>query len=201
MDIRAIREQFGRVKAYYLRNETLRALNAALMGLKGVVASGVAPSTEIRGHIREAIQLLARDEQIKKLLKAPLMYQPGQERQLFAVLAGVYKVYLEEMNREDHDAALGRKQKLDQAYNLGVKLLAQGDASGADGAFNEAISHYRDEDTLFTLIGKALVEANEVRRAVPYLQRGLELNPDDAELKKLMEVAGRGRNDGTFVGK
>ncbi len=191
MDVRAIREQFGRVKPYYLRNETLRALNAALVGLKGIVASGVAPSTELRGYIREAVQLLVRDERIKALLKAPLIYQPGQERQVFAALAGVYKTLLEEAGREDHAATLARKQKIDHAYNQGLKLLAQGDASGADASFAEAAGCHRDEDRLFTLIGKALVDAGEVRRAVPYLQRGLEIVPDDPELQALLAATGK----------
>lgn len=191
MDTRAIREQLGRVKPYYLRNETLRALNAALMGVKGVAALGMAPSLDIRGAIREAVQLLSRDEQVKKLLKAPLAYQPGQERQLLAALAALYKAYLEEMNREDHDAALARKQKLDQAFNLGIKLLGQGQVSEADAAFAEAITHYRDEHRVFVLIGKALLGAGEDKRALPYLRRGMEVCPEDPDLRTLLETAGR----------
>lgn len=196
MDIRVIRDYFGRVKPHHLRGETMRALSAALTGLKGVVALNAPLSTEIRSYIREASQLLARDEQIKKHLKAPLIYQAGQERQLFAVLAGVYKALLEETGREDHDAALARKQKIDHAYNLGMKLLSQGDVSEADAAFSEAIRFYRDEDKLFLLIGKALLEAGEVRRAVARLQEGLESLPGDPELQALLTKAvAHGRKD------
>lgn len=196
MDIRVIRDYFGRVKPHHLRGETMRALSAALTGLKGVVALNAPLSTEIRSYIREASQLLARDEQIKKHLKAPLIYQAGQERQLFAVLAGVYKAILDETGREDHDAALARKQKIDHAYNLGMKLLSQGDVSGADAAFSEAMRLYRDEDRLFLLIGKALLEAGEMRRAASCLQQGLENVPGDPELQALLTKAvAHGRKD------
>ena len=79
MDMRGIKEQLGRIKPYYLKNEIVRALGCAVLGLKGTVQLGVSPSTELRGLIREGVQLLMRDETIKTRLKAPLVYQPGQE--------------------------------------------------------------------------------------------------------------------------
>lgn len=188
MDMRGIKEQLGRVKPYYLKNDMLRALGAAVLGVKGVVQLGVTPPTEIRGLVREGAQLLSRDEKVKKLLKAPLMYQPGQERQLLAQLASVYKILLEEESREDKAAAFARKQKIDHNLNLGLRLLAQGQVSEADAAFAEAVSQYKDEHVLFKLIGKALAEAGEVRRAVPYLKKGLEALPQDAEMAALLET-------------
>lgn len=188
MDMRGIKEQLGRVKPYYLKNDMLRALGAAVLGVKGVVQLGVTPPTEIRGLVREGAQLLSRDEKVKKLLKAPLMYQPGQERQLLAQLASVYKILLEEESREDKAAAFARKQKIDHNLNLGLRLLAQGQVSEADAAFAEAVSQYKDEHVLFKLIGKALAEAGEVRRAVPYLKKGLEVLPQDAEMAALLET-------------
>ncbi|MEG2139847.1 MAG: hypothetical protein RRY20_03565, partial [Bilophila sp.] len=87
MGIREIKEQLGRIKPYYLRNDTLRALGAAVLGVKGLVQAGTLPPMELRGLVREGIQLLSRDDQIKKLLTTPLGYQPGQERQLLGALA------------------------------------------------------------------------------------------------------------------
>ena len=125
MDMRGIKEQLGRIKPYYLKNEIVRALGCAVLGLKGTVQLGVSPSTELRGLIREGVQLLMRDETIKTRLKAPLVYQPGQERQILSQLASVYMELVEEAGREDWDAAFARKQKLDQSLNLGLRLLAQ----------------------------------------------------------------------------
>ncbi|MEG1610437.1 MAG: hypothetical protein RR317_04570 [Bilophila sp.] len=144
--------------------------------------------------------MLSRDDQIKKLLTTPLGYQPGQERQLLGALAELYKALLQEQEREDRDVAFARKQKLDQALNLGMRLLAQGQVSEADAQFVEATSAYRDEHTLFRAISKALLEAKEVRRAVPYLRRGIEVLPTDPEMLRLFDQARQMREGGTTPG-
>lgn len=190
MELKEIREHLGRVKAAYQRNDTLRALTFAIMGLKGMLPLSQPPS-DIRGLARDAVQLLARDEQIKPLCKTPLIYNPGHERQILAALAGAYKALVELQNHEEPAKARARKQKLDQALNLGMRLLAQGQISEADHAFTDAANNYRDEHRLFALIGRALLEAQEPRRALPYLKRGLEAVPDDPLLRDLMDQAQR----------
>lgn len=189
MDVlKQVRENLGRVKAYYLRNDSARALNHMILGVKEVCRLPVV-STEIRGLVREAVQTLSRDENLKPVMKTPLTYTPGQERQLLAALADLFKRYLEEMDREDRDVALVRKQKIDHAYNAGLKLLEQKQASEADASFAEAVACYRDEHRLFILIGRALLGAEEPRRALPYLKRFVEIEPDNQEGLKLLQDA------------
>ena len=190
MELKEIREHLGRVKVAYLRNDIMRALASAIMGLKGVAALPQ-PPTDVKSLVREAVQLLARDNTIKQFCKGSLIYTVGQERQLLAVLANTYKALIDEQNREDKEQARARKIKLDQLLNLGVRLLAQGQVSEADHSFSEAATQYRDEHRLFAFIGKALIEANEPRRALPYLKKGLEAAPDDVMLKDLFAEAVR----------
>ena len=177
MDVRKIRENLGRIKIYYLKGETLRALGFAVMALKDVVRAGGAPPVDVRGPLREGVQLLARDKDVKRLSKAPLMYQPGQERALLLTLATLYKQLEEEAGRESRENAFARKQRLDQALGLGRRLLAQGKVSEADAAFQEA------------LIGKSLFDAGQPRRAVPYLKKAVELEPDNGVARELLESA------------
>lgn len=186
--LKVVRENLGRVKAYYLRNDSLRALNCMILGVKEACRVPALP-TEIRGLIREAAQTLTRDENLKAVLRGPLIYTPGQERQLLAVLADLYKRYLEETQREDRATALARKQKLDQAFNTGVKLLEQKLVSEADASFGEAVTNYKDEHRLFMLIGRALMGAGEVRRAIPYLKRGTEADSADKDCLQLLNEA------------
>lgn len=193
MDIRKIRENLGRIKVYYLKGDTLRALAAAIMALKDLARAGVAPSMDVRGPLREGIQLLARDKDVKRLHKTPLMYQPGQERALLTVLAAVYKQLEEEAGREDHDAALERKRRLDQALNVGQKLLAQKKVSEADASFQEALTHYRDEHRIFQLIGKWLLDAGQPRRSLSYLKKAVEVEPGNPVARDLLEAASRAR--------
>ena len=189
MDVRKIRENLGRIKIYYLKGETLRALGFAVMALKDVVRAGGAPPVDVRGPLREGVQLLARDKDVKRLSKAPLMYQPGQERALLLTLATLYKQLEEEAGRESRENAFARKQRLDQALGLGRRLLAQGKVSEADAAFQEALTQYRDERRVFQLIGKSLFDAGQPRRAVPYLKKAVELEPDNGVARELLESA------------
>ncbi len=197
MDSRGIKEQLARIKVYYLKNETLRALGCAVLGIKGIIQLGITPPTEMRGLIREGVQLLSRDETIRQHLRAPLVYQPGQERQVLAQLASVYKILHEALGREDRQTAFARKQKIDQNLNLGLRLLAQGQVSEADAAFAEAVKYCRDEFTLFKIIGKALVGAHEERRAAPYVKKALEAFPRDTELVALQGAIIRARGKAT----
>lgn len=189
MDMRKIRENLGRIKLYYLKGETLQALGSAVMALKDVVRMGGTPPTDVRSPLREGVQLLAQDKDVKRLSKGPLMYQPGQERALLLALAALYKQMGEEAGRENPRDAFARKQRLDQALGLGRRLLAQAKVSEADAAFQEALTCYRDEHRVFQLIGKLLLEADQPRRAVPYLKKAVELEPDNAAARRLMETA------------
>lgn len=186
--LKIVRENLGRVKAYYLRNDSLRALNAMLLGVKEACRVSALP-TDIRGLIREAAQTLTRDENLKTVLRGPLSYTPGQERQLFAAVADLYKRYMEELQREDRGDALARKQKLDHAFNQGMKYLEQKQISEADTCFAESITHYKDEHRIFLMIGRALMGAGEARRAIPYLKRGIEVDAEDKECLQALNSA------------
>lgn len=189
MDVQKIKEQLSRIKLYYLRNETIRALGMAVAGLKAIVKSTTPPPTELRSLLREGVQLLLHDELIQKYLSAPISYQPGQEKQLFIVLSETYKKIVEEQEKETYLKTRERKQQLDQAVNLGMKLLEQKKISEADKSFAEAITYYKDEENLFYLIAKALIKAHEPTRAFDYIKRGLISLPNNNDLKKLHDIA------------
>jgi predicted Zn-dependent protease len=186
MNIRQIRENFGRVRTSFQRNEMLRALNCFVAGLQGL--GGSAPPTDIRGDIREALQYLVRDEQVKALLpEGQHGYTPGQEKELLALFTTIRDQIKTAAETEDYESALARKIKLDQAYNAGKKLLEQGRVSEADASYAEAVLAYRDEHRLFYMIASLLVDAREVVRAGPYLKKGLDALPSDPELMALLE--------------
>jgi len=188
MNIRQIRENFGRVRPSFQRNETVRALGHCIAGLQGL--EGNAAPMDIRGSIREAVQLLIRDERIKALLPGGQCgYVPGQEKELLALFTHIHDQLKEAAETESHAAALARKIKIDQAYIAGKKLLEQGKVSEADASFAEAVLAYKDEHRLFCMIAGLLVDAGEVVRAGPYLKKGLEALPGDPELMELLERA------------
>jgi tetratricopeptide (TPR) repeat protein len=187
MDLHKIRDNLGRVKIYYLRGDSLRALGAAVAALKALGKAQV--PTDVRSLLREGVQYLAHDETVKSYLSAPLIYQPGQESALFVLLARVFKRMEEDAGIEEHDAALARKRQMDQSLILGQKLLAQGKTSEADASFQQAVGFYRNEHRLFQLIGKLLLDAGQPRRAVSYLKRAVEAEPDNSVARELYNTA------------
>ena len=189
MDMRQVREHLGRVKPYYLKNETLRALNSLITGLKGALLLPGGIPTPVRGSVREAVQLMSRDEMVKKRLPAQFMYQSGQERQLLAMLINIYKNIETELNTEDYETTSQRKQQLDNTLNQGLRSLEAGRIPEADEYFHQALTHYRDEHRLFFFIAKSLIEADAPKRAVPFLRKGLEVIPNDAEMAALLDRA------------
>jgi predicted Zn-dependent protease len=189
MNIRQIRENLGRVRTSFQRNETRRALAFFISGLHGIGNNASPP--EVRGDIREAVQLLARDEQVKALLPGGqnTSYTPGQEKALLELVTQIHDMLVEAEGKESHEEALARKIKIDHAYNAGKKLMEQGKVSEADASFAEAVQSYKDEHRLFCMIAGLLVDAEEVVRAGPYLKKGLEVLPNDPDLMALLERA------------
>jgi tetratricopeptide (TPR) repeat protein len=188
MNIRKIRENFGRARTSFQRNDLLRALSCLIAGLQEL--GGSPAPADVRGELRETAQPLLRDTQIKAFLPGgQYNYTPGQEKDLLALLIQVHDQFKEAAETEEHDIALSRKLKIDQAFNVGKKLLEQGKVSEADASFAESILAYKDEHRLFCMIARLLVDANEVVRAGPYLKKGLEAQPGDPELLELLERA------------
>ena len=192
MDLRKTREQLGRIRVYYLKGDTLRALASAVMALRDLAQMSNLP-TDMRSMLRDGIGFLARDEELKRYLKRPLAYQPGQEKALFIQLGAAYKE-MAQAGQESRDEAFARKQKLDRALNMGQKLVAQGKFSEAEEAFREAVSYYRDEHRLFQMIAKCFIDADQPRRAIDYLRKALEIEPDNEPARLMLEEASSSGN-------
>ncbi len=184
MDVKEVRTHLGRIKTYYLRKETERALASIVTGIKGM---GNKPfPADLRSMVREAVQMLGRDEDVLKVLGKPVTYTPGKEQDVLTAFSKVYQTLRGEAETESHDKALQRKLAIDHALSQGMKLLEKNSFSEADECFNKAVTHYKDEHFLFAIIGKALLEANQVRRAMPYLTRAAKVNPSNENVKEML---------------
>ncbi len=184
MNAKSVRENLGRAKSYYQRKDLARALASVVVAIREI-GTAQAP-TDVRSLLREVVQILSRDATVKDSLKAPLIYQPGQEKNLLAPLAKVYQSLRSAEGVEDHKTALTRKLKIDENIGYGMKALEQKKISEADAFFAEALKHYRTEHAAFTMIAKALMAAGEFRRAYPYLKKGTEVAPNNIATKELL---------------
>ena len=77
---------------------------------------------------------------------------------------------------------------------MGQKLVAQGKFSEAEEAFREAVSYYRDEHRLFQMIAKCFIDADQPRRAIDYLRKALEIEPDNEPARLMLEEASSSGN-------
>ncbi|MFW5487441.1 MAG: tetratricopeptide repeat protein [Desulfovibrio sp.] len=181
--IQKIKTHLARSKAYYNRNEILRSLVSLAEALKlelSVKLSGQDKLVVLNG-LREMTQLLGRIEEVKKYCPAPLVFSPGQERNVLVCLAKTIKVMHAVALKEDHEKAMERKISIDKLMLHGQTCLQNGKISEAEKAFNEAIELYVDEKALFSMIGTSLIEAGQERLAVKYFIQAMEEYPDDAQ--------------------
>ncbi len=185
MNAKQALELLARAKLAFTRRRNVDCIGSIIMVLKGMANT---PYTlELTGSMREMIQLLGGDKIVVDVLGKPIVYQPGQEPAILVALAKVYKVVLEAQRLENKEVTRARKLKLDHTLNEGLKLVKQSNFTDADHWFNEALTHYKDEHSLFSVIGDALMKAGAPKRAFPYLAKGIAAAPQDLRLKMLYE--------------
>ncbi len=182
MNVREIKELLSRAKLSASRNDYQKAIAAVYTALRKLGQNSL--PMDLRSILRETIQILARNENVTCHIQTQLIYQPGQETTLLANIARIYKGITQE-TEEESSVALERKLKLDRTFNQAIKFLAQNRVSDADTLFTECLKYYKDEHAIFSMIGKALLDAQEIRRAYPYLKRGIDAAPNNEHIQKL----------------
>lgn len=184
---KTIMEELARSKGYYHRHEIMRAMISLATALKGLVESNVAgpTATQISGMVREQVQRLNRTEEVQGYAPDGLVFQRGGEKKLLLQLARIIKQAKEDAEKESEEAMAERKLQMDRLLLRGQKLLDVGKVADAEEAFQEAVGLYVDEHVLFCMIGQKLLDADQPKLALKYLQQGLEKDPD-------LEMAWRG---------
>ncbi len=185
MNAKDIRDLLIKAKVCYTQKKNIECVGAIIMALRNM-GDGAQP-VEVCSALREVVLLVGKEEMVTEVLGHPLTYTSGQEKELLVPFAKVFKIAMENKDAESHEVALARKIKIDKAFNEGKSLLARNNVSEADQVFSEAITFYRDEHTLFSLIGEALMQANAPKRAFPYLKRGIEVDPNNKHMRSLYD--------------
>lgn len=189
MNIRKIREDLGRAKASCMRRDLLRALYLTITALKEL--GGQTAPSDLRGDIRTAVNTLAFDPGLVDHLPPNVAYQPGNEKELIQIFAKTYKEFKAHDEKEDYETTLQRKLNLDRWIRDGKKFLEEGRPSDADACFSEAMKFYKDEQAVFAMMGKAMMDAGEYVRAMGHARNGLKENPENEDLTRLLEECTR----------
>ncbi len=180
-----MRDQLLRATRYFGQNKTIECVGLAVMVLRDLGDNSA--TSEVAGALRELMNLLGNDAVVKEILGKPLTFSTGHEKIVLAGLTQVFKVLMANKDKEDHATIMARKLKIDRYFNDGMCSIREGRMSDAVQDFDEAFKYYKDEHSLFILVGKAFMDAGAPRRAFPYLARGVIAVPNDEHLKILYE--------------
>lgn len=189
MNIRKIREDLGRAKASCMRRDLLRALYLTIAALREL--GGQTAPSDLRGDIRTTVNALSSDPGLVDHLPPNVTYQPGNEKELLQIFARTYKKFKAHDEQEDYETTLQRKLNLDRWIKDGKKFLDEGRPSDADACFTEAMKYYKDEQAVFVMMAKAMMDAGEYVRAIGHARNGLKENPQDETLSRLIDECTR----------
>ena len=195
MNIRKIREDLGKVRTSIQRRDIKRAIYLFCLALKEVGAQQ-AP-TDVRGDIRTALADICSDPFYKENNGPQISYQPGKEKDLLVLFSKFYNGLGESLEEEDYETALKRKLNLDRCIRDGKSFISQGKYSDADNSFAEALQFYKNEIAAFGMMAKAMMDAGQYVRATAYLKKGLAQQPNNVELRRLVDECVRLRNAGS----
>lgn len=189
MNIRKIREDLGKVRTCIQRRDYPRAIFLFCDAIKDL--GGQTAPMDLRGDIRTALADLCANPVYKKDNPQPLSYQPGKERDLLIFFNKFYKSLKGAEDQEDYEATLQRKLNLDRCISNGKSFISQGKLSEADDCFNEALKYYKNEIAAFAMMARAMMDASQYVRALGYVRKGLQQNPENDDLKRLAEECAR----------
>ncbi|UJX41865.1 hypothetical protein K9F62_03955 [Desulfovibrio sp. JY] len=191
---KSIREDLGRAKAAYAKNEDLRTVQLLATALKAFVSVKLPSSdrTIVEGLLRECFANISKLPRVKKYAPNGVPYAKGQEQKLCAYLLPLAQKIADDINRESLDAMRERKLRIDHAVIKGTKLLGEGNLLEAQRNFRAAVEDYVDEKGLFPLIASRLIDAGHFKASLEYIKRAMEEAPDNPRAYDfLMTAAGK----------
>lgn len=185
MNPRKIREDLGRIRPCLHRRDFPRAVQLLCNSLKDL--GNQAAPLDLRGDFRTAMADVCADAEFKKSRAQAQVYQPGKERDLLAFFQQFCSQITGQEEEENYEETLQRKLNLDRCISNGKAFLSQNKPSEADECFAEAMKFYKDEIMAFGMMARAMMDAGQYVRALGYVRKGLQKQPNNADLLKLGE--------------
>ncbi|GAB7081215.1 hypothetical protein JCM14635_28880 [Megalodesulfovibrio paquesii] len=169
-------EHLARSKGYFHRHEVARAVLALAHGLKMLVETPTIVGRDkqaVQMAIAEMAQHLGRTEEAQEHMLEGLFYERGKEKAFLNDCATFYKRLDAAAKAEQEAQTQARKLKMDRLMLRAGKLIAAGKLAEAIQHYEEAASLHHDEDIIFTMIGRKLLDAGAAEQALPWLTRAV----------------------------
>ncbi|WP_144284102.1 tetratricopeptide repeat protein [Megalodesulfovibrio gigas] len=171
-----VMENLARAKGYFHRHDVPRAVLALAHVLKEFLESPQIVGRDkqtIQMTVAELAQLLGRTEEAQEFMLEGLLYERGKEKSFLKDCATFYKRLDAAAKAEQEAQTQARKLRMDRLMLRGGKFLAAGRLAEALQCYDEAASLHHDEDIIFTMIGRRLLEAEASEAALPWLAKAV----------------------------
>ncbi|MCG8532966.1 MAG: hypothetical protein MI749_20250 [Desulfovibrionales bacterium] len=190
-DSKAAKEHIARAKAYFQRHDLLRSTASLVASLRLVLAGKVVGLERITldTAVREVLHHMNKTTEVKKMFPRGIMYAKGHEKLVHDSLVKLLLELKRAQESESYAEQLKRKIALDKAMGRGRRYIASGSLQDATEAFEEAVSHYVDEHSMFRMIGEWCLDAKQPRLAIKYLKKAVSVDPDTSKVKRAMLAA------------
>lgn len=178
-DIVTIRRQVKQVPSMLRQSKMMPAVKAVAEALKLVLTTPLMKTEkdEFTESIREALDYLSDDANIRQLYPLAITYTPGEEKQTLAQLRELLGVVNEDAMAGVAEMAKRILEKKEAALAEGQRHLDAQEYDKARKVFHAISSEFADDADLKSRIGEKVLAAGQYEDAAQYFEGAVALDP------------------------
>ncbi|SBV95597.1 putative Tetratricopeptide repeat family protein [uncultured delta proteobacterium] len=184
-----VAQNFARAKSLLGRNEPVRALEALVSAINTFEAAEVLGRARagVEFSIQECVDACNNHKDIRGLIRkiarsdtAAIVYVPGEEAKLVAVLGLIRKALTEAENAGQKAAEEEARTRKEAQFAAAHNAIRNGETPKGRALLRRLGEEYGSEPGALAAIGSILVEANFPHDAVPYLEQAIAAFPRES---------------------
>ncbi|OIQ50983.1 hypothetical protein BerOc1_02928 [Pseudodesulfovibrio hydrargyri] len=197
MTAKEIREDIARARAYAKKSDYLRTLKYLANAIRGMVTSQVfgAEKFQIQAHLDEALRDLNKMKMIRKLFPDGLNYRKGKEKAFYQTLMRLHKKLGEAMEKARVAKLRKRLGVLDDNLIKAAQLIHAGQPLEARKLYSKIAEYFQDIEGIHSDIGNRMASFGLFAEAVPYLNKALEIQNNDARAHNALILCYEGMHE------
>ncbi|XXJ18952.1 hypothetical protein ACR42D_05225 [Desulfovibrio caledoniensis] len=197
MNAKEIREDIARARAYAKKSDYLRTLKYLANAIRGMVTSQVfgAEKFEIQAHLDEALRELNKMKMIRKLFPDGLNYRKGKEKAFYQTLMRLHKKLGEAMEKARIAKLRKRLAVLDDNLIKAAQLINAGQPLEARKLYSKIAEYFQDIEGIHSDIGNRMATFGLFAEAVPYLNKALDIQNNDARAHNALILCYEGMHE------
>lgn len=180
LDIVTIRRQLKQVPSVLRQGKLVSAARAVVEGLKIVLTTPLmkAEKDEFVDAIREAIDYLNNDQNVRKLYPLAIEYAAGEEKKTLEQMAELLDVINEDAMSGVPEMARRMMERKQTALDEGQNHLDAREYDKARKVFLEISAEFAEDADLKGQIGEKVLAAGLYEDAAKYFEDAIAINPN-----------------------